>query len=123
MRLHYSKLLVLPALMLTGAGFMFSQQPPVTSAQDLRSPEEVLEQLYGRMAAIYRAMAAISTSDSEQLRVLTDQCALLAQEQEKAAAALKSMAAFHQKTTGQPRQPAPAPAVVHVNYGDSAFRR
>jgi len=102
---------MLSAILLAAPGFARAQQPA--------SPEEVLEQLSHRIAAIYREMAVVSPTDSDAVRDLKRRFSELADNEEKVAAAAKAMAGYHAQLAAA-QKPAPE---RHANYGDSAFRR
>jgi hypothetical protein len=128
MGFRFTKLIVFPLLPIC-AGLMFSQQPPSDRTEDRppiqrpASPEEVLERLSHRTAEIYAAMAQISEKDPDRIEKLSHQFALLAQAEENAAVALRSMAANHQNVPSTLGEPARASGTRHSNPGDSAFRR
>jgi len=128
MRLHVSKGITLPVLLFACAGLVFSQPPPPghteerPAAQKLVSPEEILEQLSHRMAAIYRAIAGLSDKDPDRVGELSRQYVRLAQEAENAAAALKSMEAYHEHAAAA-SQPASLLPISRASRSDSAFRR
>jgi len=88
------------------------------------SPEEALAHLSHKIAKTYRAMADLAASDPARISEPKAQYARLAEEEEIAARALLSMAAFHQKMASPPVQsPVSSTGTKSPNYGDSAFRR
>lgn len=125
MRFH--KTIAFLALLLTTSAVVLAQQPtPVqtTPVPGSASPEEALEQVLHRIAAVYREMAAVSPSDPPAMRDLKNQLARLAEEQEKAASAANAMAAYHAQLVALIRQSVTiSKAPKHPNYGDAAFRR
>jgi hypothetical protein len=105
MKLQLHRTMLFTAFLFTCPRLMFSQQPvgqsksapnqAESSTKELKSPEEALEQLYRRVAAIHREMAVIKDSDPEPVRDLKRQYARIAEQEEQAAVAAKAMAASH----------------------------
>jgi flagellar biosynthesis GTPase FlhF len=132
MTLKVHNAILFTAFLLAGPRLMFSQEPPVSqqrpaqkqaesAAKELKSPEEALEQLYRQVAAIHREMAVILESDTAGIRELKGHFARLAEQEEQAALAAKTMAASHARLAafiGQSPE-----TTKHVNYGDSGYRK
>jgi hypothetical protein len=132
MRRRFQKTMLFSGFLFAPTSLMLAQGPisnpptPIqaagTSASSrFASPEEVLEQLCHRMAAIYRDMAALSDSDSAAVHDLKLQYGRLAQEEESAAVAARAMAAYHAQRVASISRP--GKVTKHENYGDAAFRR
>jgi len=125
MRFHFHQTMLFLAFLLTGAGLMLAQEQPGIPGQPIHgeaepavkapgSPQQELEQLYHRIAAIYREMAVISQSDPGPIRDLKRQYAQLAEAEDRAASYHAQLDALVRQAAAKPKQ---------VNYGDSAFRR
>lgn len=132
MKLKFHKMMLSPAFVVAGPRLLLSQEPPVsqpkpaqTQAQSatkgLSSPEEALEQLSRRIAAIYREMAVISESDPVPVRELKRQYGRLAEHEESAALAAKMMATYHAQLVALIRQS--ADVTKRVKFGDPAYRK
>lgn len=132
MRPRFQKTMIFSALLLAVPCFMRAQEPAAnqpkavpkefsSTSSDLDSPEAMLEQLYHRIAAIHRDMAVTSDADPASLREMKLNYARLAQEEESAAVAARSMAAYHAQLVALMRRSVEVPK--HERYGDAAFRR
>lgn len=132
MKLQFHKTILFSACLLACPSLMISQERPGSQPKPaqseaeslnkvLTSQEEDLEQAHHRIAAIYREMAVISESDSASLRELKLQYARLAKEEESAALAAKTMAAYHTQLAAFLSRS--AELTKHERYDDAAFRR
>ena len=133
MKLQFPRSVLLSVLLLAFPGLTAAQEPlsiqPKLSQsgaesliKDLAVQELELEQSFHRVAAIYREMAAPAESDSASTRETKRQYERLAENEEKAAATAKKLAARYTSLAAVIHA-APDATRTRSMWSDSAYRR
>ena len=133
MKVVFPRAILLSALLIVSPGFLVAQEqlnsePKLSPSEakalvkELASQEQELEQSCRHIASIYREMAAPSPSDSPSTRELKRQYERLAENEDRAAAAAKKLAAYYAGLAALLRD-SPEVTKTRYLYGDSAYRR